>query len=96
MWQIRNRLLGLACAVLAVGLCSCAASRPFTTPAEGGRATNVSVLVGLREFDEDDWEPLEEQIAFAVEVELLQPGCAGLGGGRVLLVGRGRRLRPLL
>lgn len=58
---------GRCASLLAVGIAACAAV-PETPQDPDGTSTNLGLLVGLREFD-DDLEPIEEQTSFAFEFD---------------------------
>ncbi len=56
--------------ICALGLLSsCSALGPSPQSKSPAGVSNMTVLVGQRFLDEDDWEPLEEPVAFAVEFD---------------------------
>lgn len=57
-------------------LASCAATTyRQAEPSEAERVTNIGVMVGLRQLDEDDWDPVDEQVAFGLEIDTYVPGA---------------------
>lgn len=78
---MRLHIAALLVALPALGACSSiptAASLPVESHTEAVAAdvTNFSVLVGLRSLDEDDWKPVEDQLAIGVEVDQYDPNDA--------------------
>jgi len=51
------------------GLTSCAAVGPAPQSKSPAGVSNVTILVGQRLLDEEDWEPLDEQTAVALEFD---------------------------
>ena len=71
--KIDSRRGVYACATMAC-FASCATAPAWQEATnQRDRITNLSVLVGLREFDEDDWEPVEQQTGFGLEVDSRTP-----------------------
>ena len=67
--------LAIAACVL---LSSCAAVSSTQTPDAPAerRANHVTVYLGQRSLDEDDWEPLEDQLMFGLEYGSERPSAA--------------------
>jgi opacity protein-like surface antigen len=76
----------LALACLGLLLASCAAS-PSAAPPSVHKDSRVSIYLGQRSLDEDDWEPIDEQGVFGVEYSRETEGSAV--GFEVGLMGSG-------
>lgn len=68
------RLQFAALLVSLSAFCACATVPPAAAPfhedeSDSNTVTNFTVLVGQRSLDEDDWEPVEDQVVFGVEVD---------------------------
>lgn len=54
-------------------LTSCNSTGTPPTPRSSASVSNVTMLIGQRFLDEDDWEPLDEQTVFGVEFDRYGP-----------------------
>lgn len=61
--------------LLLVPLGACATTAPPLSPQSGDTDQRISLLLGQRSLDEDDWAPVEDQATFAVEYSLENPGA---------------------
>jgi opacity protein-like surface antigen len=65
----------LALACLGLALASCAAS-PSPAPERVAKDNRISIYLGQRNLDEDDWDPVDQQAVFGVEYAREKAGDA--------------------